>query len=315
MTTSTHSVQRSAGEGLVYSSLDSLLAQQQSARLLQQVSRYRKATKQAGNHQVRQLGRGMEFAESRPYSPGDDIRSMDWKVTARTGEPHTKLFEEERERPVLLWCDLRPGMFFATRGQFKSVVMSELASLLAWKSWLDGDRVGGVLLEASNEQQLRPARSKSKVLQLIKSLSDATQNVPNFADKGDTSLSQSWKRLRRVLSPGSQVILLSDFRGLDQEAEQQLRRISRRSTVTLVSISDPFEHQLPEKTQLKLSDGLRFLRLNTAKSELCDDYEKKDQSQSDRIKKLALQCHARLIEISTADDEKLRIAKLRGAIL
>jgi len=302
------------GEGLVYSSLDSLLAQQQSARLLQQPSRYLKATKQAGNHQVRQLGRGMEFAESRPYSPGDDIRSMDWKVTARTGEPHTKIFEEERERPVLLWCDLRPGMFFATRGQFKSVVMTEIASILGWKSWLDGDRVGGVLLTSQNEQQIRPARSKSKILQLMKLLSDASQNAPDFADKGEVSLSQSWQRVRRVLAPGSQLILLSDFRGMDQDAEQQLRRIARQSTVTLVSISDPFEHQLPPKTQLKLSDGLRFLRLNTAKSELCEDYERNDQSQSDRVKKLALQCHARLIEVSTADDEQLRIAKLRGVI-
>jgi len=303
-----------AGEGLVYSSVDSLLAQQQVARLLQRHSRYRKATKQAGNHQVRQLGRGMEFAESRPYSPGDDIRSMDWKVTARTGEPHTKLFEEERERPVLLWCDYRPSMFFATQGQFKSVVMSEIASLLAWKSWLDGDRVGGMLLALDDEQQLRPARSKSKVLQLIKLLADATRNVPSFAETGDIGLSQSWKRLRRVLAPGSQVILLSDFRGIDEEAEQQLRRIARRSAVTLIVISDPFEHQLPAKTQLRLSDGLRFLRLNTTQSALCDDYKKNDENQLNRIQTLALQCRARLIEISTADDEKVRIAKLHGGI-
>ena len=305
----------STGEGLVYSSLESLLSQQQSARLLQQTSRYRKATKQAGNHQVRQLCRGMEFAESRPYSPGDDIRSIDWKITARTGEAHTKLYEEERERPVLLWCDLRPNMFFATQGQFKSVVMTEVASLLAWKSWLDGDRVGGVLLGADNEEQVRPARSKSKVLQLVKQLADASQLTPDFADNGEASLANSWERLRRVLSPGSQVILLSDFRGIDQDAEQQLRRISKRSTVTLVSISDPFEHQLPHQTQLKLSDGLRFLRLNTSKNTLVEEYEKNDQSHSERIKQLALQCRARLIEISTSESEQLRIAKLRGAVL
>ena len=117
------------------------------------------------------------------------------------------------------------------------------------------------------------------------------------------------------MSPGSQVILLSDSRGIDENAEQQLRRIARRSTVTLISISDPFEHQLPPKTALKLSDGLRFLRLNTSKSTLIEEYERNDQSHSERIKKLALQCHARLIEISTADDEQLRMAKLRGAIL
>lgn len=305
----------STGEGLVFSSFDSLLSQQQSARLLQQTTRYRKATKQAGNHQVRQLGRGMEFAESRPYSPGDDIRSIDWKITARTGEAHTKLYEEERERPVMLWCDLRPSMFFATQGQFKSVVMTEVASLLAWKSWLDGDKVGGVLRCFDSEKQVRPARSKSKVLQLVKELAGASQLTPDFSEQGEVSLAKSWERLRRVLAPGSQVILLSDFRGIDEEAEQQLRRISKRSAITLVSISDPFEHQLPSQTHLRLSDGLRFLRLDTAKNTLVEKYEKNDQTHSERIIKLALQCRARLIEISTAESEQLRIAKLRGAIV
>ena len=102
---------------------------------------------------------------------------------------------------------------------------------------------------------------------------------------------------------------------MDQNAEQQLRRISRQSTLTLVVISDPFEHQLPSKTRLKLSDGLRFLRFNTEKKELCDDYKKNDQKQSEQIQKLALQCRARLIEISTDDDEQVRIAKLRGAMI
>lgn len=303
------------GAGLVYSSLERLLSQQQSARLLKQRSRYKKTAKQTGNHQVRHLGRGMEFAESRPYSPGDDIRSMDWKVTARTGEPHTKLFEEERERPVLLWCDLRSSMFFATRGQFKSVVATELTALLAWKSWLDGDRVGGMLFSSHQQQEMRPARSKSKVLQLLQSLAKGSQEIPDFSQPCTVSLSDSWTRLRRVLPTGSQVILLSDFRGLDESAERQLRRIARHNTVTLIYISDPFEHQLPQKTQLKLSDGLRFLRLNTAKKETQDDYLQRDLNQSARLKQLSLQCHARLIEISTDDSEKQRLAKLKGAVL
>ncbi|PWQ94142.1 DUF58 domain-containing protein [Leucothrix arctica] len=303
------------GVGLVYSSLEGLLFQQQSARLLQKRSRYRKTAIQTGNHQVRHLGRGMEFAESRPYSPGDDIRSIDWKVTARTGEPHTKLFEEERERPVLLWCDLRSNMFFATRGQFKSVVATELASLLAWKSWLDGDRVGGAIISSDQQHEMRPARSKSKLLQLLQSLASTSQQIPDFSQASTVSLSDSWKRLRRVLPTGSQVILFSDFRGLDDSAERQLRRIARHSTVTIIHITDPFEHQLPQKTQLKLSDGLRFLRLNTTKKDVNDDYSQRDLNQSKRLKQLSMQCHARLIEISTDDSVKQRLAKLRGAIL
>ena len=254
----------------------------------------------------------MEFAESRPYSPGDDIRSMDWKVTARTGAAHTKLFEEERERPVLLWCDLRRPMFFATRGQFKSVVMSELASLLAWKSWSDGDRVGAVIHSGDTQQMLRPARSKSKVLQLLQKLADGTQ--PTSIRDTRLSLSESWKQLRRVLQTGSQVIILSDFRGLDEAAERQLQRIARRATITLVVISDPFEHRLPEKTQLNLRHGLRFLRFNTANKTVADDFKTQVDSHQRQIRRLSTQCHARLVEISTDDSPNTRLAKLRGVV-
>ncbi|PID46405.1 MAG: DUF58 domain-containing protein [Proteobacteria bacterium] len=301
-----------AGAGLVFSTLDGLLSQQQAARLLMRKGHYRKASKQSGNHQVRQLGRGMEFAESRPYSPGDDIRSMDWKVTARTGEPHTKLFEEERERPVLLWCDLRLAMFFATRGQFKSVVLTELAALLSWKSWLSGDRVGAVVISASSHHEMRPARSKSKVLQLLQYLADASMHPPAVDTESSVTLADSWKRLRRVLSPGSQAILLSDFRGLDDDAERQLRRLARHTDLTLIAITDPFEHQLPERTQLKVSNGLQFLRLNTAQSVVRNDYRNKHLNHAKKLQQLATQCHARLIDISTSDDEALRLAKLRG---
>jgi uncharacterized protein (DUF58 family) len=305
--------EQATGEDLIFSSLDALIQQQQSARLLQQVGRHRKAARQLGNHHVRHLGRGMEFAESRPYSPGDDIRSMDWKVTARTGEPHTKLFEEERERPVLLWCDFRPGMFFATQGQFKSVVMTELASLIAWKSWLDGDRIGGMLVAANNHDELRPARSKSAVLHLLQQLSLESKQMPGFSDQAP-SLAESWKRLHRVISPGCQVTLLSDFRGLDESAEQQLKRIARRATVTLIVISDPFEHQLPARTRLSLSDGLRFLKLNTAKDKLHDEYQQRSLSHLERLQQLAVQCYASLITISTQDDTQQRLAKLRGVL-
>ena len=109
------------GDGLVFSSLQSLLRLQSQVRTLNLAKRHAQA-KHVGMHRSRFKGRGMDFAESRPYQAGDDIRTIDWRVTARTGKVHTKVFQEEREKPVLVWLDLRAPMFFATRGQFKSVV-------------------------------------------------------------------------------------------------------------------------------------------------------------------------------------------------
>ena len=100
---------------------------------------------QSGDYQSAFKGRGMEYDESRLYQPGDDIRNIDWRVTARSGKVHTKLFREERERPVHLWVDFRAPMFFATRGKFKSVIAAELASLFAWRANRQGDGIGGIV--------------------------------------------------------------------------------------------------------------------------------------------------------------------------
>jgi uncharacterized protein (DUF58 family) len=111
------------------------------------------AARQSGNYLSRFKGRGMEFDEARQYQPGDDVRTLDWRVTARTGKPHTKLFREERERAVLAWVDMRPTMFFATRGAFKSVIAARAAALIAWSTNQQGDRLGSLVFNADNHHE------------------------------------------------------------------------------------------------------------------------------------------------------------------
>ena len=303
-----------SGENLVYSSLEGLINQQRYARLLNAPMRRRKAARQQGIHQVRYLGRGMEFSESRPYYPGDDIRNMDWKVTARTGEPHSKVFEEERERPVMLWCDLRPNMFFATRGQFKSVVMCEMAALLAWRSWLAGDRVGGVVLSNGECFEQRPARNKSSVLTFMKQLADESAR-PIGVTAPAHSLRRSWERLHRVLTPGSEVFMLSDFRGVSPGAEQQLQRIARQTTLRMIQITDPFEHTLPDDTRLRLSDGERFAWLDTRSKRTSNTYQQRDASRQHALERLAAGAHVGLLSVDTDTPVHQRLAKLRGGML
>lgn len=118
-------------------------------------------------------GRGMEYDESRLYQPGDDVRHLDWRVTARTGKPHTKLFREERERPVFLWVDCRAPMFFATRGRFKSVAAAQIAALLAWSAVHDGDRIGSVIFTEGTHREIKPQRGKTGALRLFRELAGA----------------------------------------------------------------------------------------------------------------------------------------------
>lgn len=312
------------GDGLIQSSVNSLLRQQSSASLLQR-GRQKIRAPQAGQHLSVYKGRGMDFAESRAYMAGDDIRAMDWKVTARTGIPHTKIFQEERERPILIWTDLRAPMFFATRGRFKSVMATEIASLLIWKSWLDGDRAGGMIIGAEQHIEVRPARSKAKVLQLLQHLADYSQQLAHHAtlhhvSTQSESLAQSWKRLRRVTSSGSQVFIISDFRGLNNGAEKQLLSISRHAAISLIQISDPFEQQLPKTQQIKkqrfsLTNGQRFLRLNFANKKTRAQYQHNKQQLSEQLMQLTNKTKAKLIHISTKDSDNQRLMKLSGGAI
>jgi len=313
------------GDGLVQSSISSLLRQQNNANVLKR-GKHKIRAPQTGQHLSVYKGRGMDFAESRAYIPGDDIRAMDWRVTARTGQPHTKVFQEERERPILIWTDLRPEMFFGTRGCFKSVMAAEIASLLIWKSWLEGDRAGGVVVGADTHIEVRPARSKAKVLQLLQHLAHYSQQLYQYAgvkrasSTDAESLAESWKRLRRVTSPGSQVYIISDFRGLDDDAQKQLLSVSRHAAITLLRISDPFEQQLPDVQKMKqqrftLSNGRRFLRLNFTNKKVRNQHQAFNQQLNEQLLQLANRTKAPLIHLSTSDDDNQRIMKLiRGAI-
>ncbi|MBD3648896.1 MAG: DUF58 domain-containing protein, partial [Pseudomonadales bacterium] len=117
-------------------------------------------------------GRGVDFAEVRVYQPGDDVRSIDWRVTARTGTAHTKLFQEEKERPVLILVDQSHAMFFGSRIAFKSVIAAEAAALLAWTGLDRGDRVGGIVFSDRQHREIRPRRSKHSVLRLLNEIND-----------------------------------------------------------------------------------------------------------------------------------------------
>lgn len=214
----------------------------------------RRAAATSGALLSRMRGRGMEFDEVRPYQPGDDIRTMEWRITARTGRPHTKLFREERERPVLLTVDLGPAMFFATRGAFKSVVAARAAGLLAWAACLQGDRVGGLLFGSGDPVEIAPGRGQPGVLHFLRALAAHPAWQPG-ARAEPAALASTLQRLERVARPGSLIVLASDFRALTEDGRTALRRLGAHSDVMLLFVYDPFERDLPEPGVYLLTDG------------------------------------------------------------
>ncbi|HPY40874.1 MAG TPA: DUF58 domain-containing protein [Thiolinea sp.] len=298
------------GDGLVYSSLQSLIRLQAQVRTLNLAKRHVRA-RQVGLHRSVFKGRGMDFAESRPYQPGDDVRTIDWRVTARSGKVHTKIFQEEREKPVLIWLDLRPSMFFATRGRFKSVVAAETAGLLIWKTLSEGDRAGGVLQQSSEHFEFKPSRSRSSVLGFMRALTEATQQDAAQLPVSDSSLLRdSWQRLRRVTESGTQVFIISDFRQTTAAALQQLAMIHRQASITLVMVRDPLEDQLPPQGVLRVTDGKRSLWVNLKQKMWRRDYHERQRQVQVSLQEFARKQRIPLIQLSTSDSTNERLLKL-----
>jgi len=189
-----------------------------------------------------QRGRGLEFQEVRPYVAGDDPRNIDWRVTARRGRPHTKLFREERERPVWLLVDLQPGLFFGTRRQLKSALVVRTAALLAWVASLGGDRVGAVIAHGAAQTRILPARARQTgVLPLLDALLQSQPHAPG--QPAPLALEAALRALLPLARPGSQILAISDFADLRQEASSLWTGLAAHSDLRLFWVTDPLEEE------------------------------------------------------------------------
>lgn len=256
---------------------------------------------QSGQYLTAFKGRGMEFDETRPYTPGDDVRSLDWKVTARTGQAHTKLFREERERPVFLSIDYRAAMFFGTRGMFKSVMAARLAALLAWSARRHGDRVGGQIFSEAGSIELKPEHGQAAVLRLLRVLVDRA--VPADSGEPTGALRDALVRLPRHARPGSLAFVFSDFRQLDADGEAALARLARHSDPVLVFIHDPLEQHLPSGRH-RFANGARELVLE-ADAATARVHAQRFQQRLERVRELARRHRMRFVPCATTDDPLL----------
>jgi len=288
-------------EGITWVSPQSLIQLRHAASKLP-LNSSKIHARQGGAYLSSFKGRGMEFDESRMYLPGDDIRNMDWKVTARTNQPHTKIFREERERPVLLWLDLNPSMSFATRGAFKAVIATQAASLLAWSTINCNDRLGAHVFSGEQHLEIRPKRGKSAVLDFISRTCahPVWSQVPDYRQPRNMHLAAA--RLRKAARPGSLIFLISDFRELDDQARSHIINLSRHNDLILVQVFDPFETTLPDSGYYKVSDGVDEVGLNTANQRLRSDYQGRFAAHQEKLKKLCRQHRMHWIPISTQDN-------------
>ncbi|MCH9695657.1 MAG: DUF58 domain-containing protein [Gammaproteobacteria bacterium] len=247
-------------------------------------------------------GRGMEFDESRPYQPGDDPRSIDWRVTARSTTAYTKLFREERERPVLVVTDLRANMHFATRGCFKSVNASRAAALIAWAAHHRGDRLGGIIFGDTVHRELKPRLGRRSALRFVHQLVDHPDwQTRTDADDSD-ALTQAMSALRRVARPGSLVVIISDFTDFSRAAQAYLSSVARHNEVLAVHVSDPLERELPPPGRYRLVAADDEMAIDTFAAAARRDYENDYAERAHELERFCQRYGVHLMELSTNDD-------------
>jgi len=257
-------------------------------------------------------GRGMEFDESRPYQPGDDPRSIDWRVTARSTTAYTKLFREERERPVLVCADLRSNMHFATRGCFKSVNASRAAALLAWAAHHRGDRLGGLIFGDTTHRELKPRLGRRAALRFVHQLAEhrdwpssnkkGSEPFLSVSEKGSDPFAQAMSSLRRVARPGSLVVVISDFIGFDRAAQSYLSSVARHNEVLAVFMNDPLERKLPPPGRYRIVSPDDELSIDTYATAARRDYENEFAERSNVLEKFCHRYGVHLMPMSTDDD-------------
>lgn len=268
-----------------------------------------------GLHRSRLRGRGIEFDRVRSYQPGDDVRTIDWRITARTGEPHTRLYQEERERPVFVVVEQSPAMFFGSAHCFKSVLAARCAALFGWAALQHNDRVGGLVYRPGDRRLIRPRRNRRSLLQLLGHITEFNRNLPALPLTGqaNSELPAALRRAREALRPGSLLVLVCDERALDAASERLLLQLGSHCELILLPVSDPLDRALPAAGLLRFCDDEQELNLDSSQQGIRQLWRARAKARRQRWRQIAQRSGALLLRMDTANEliESLRVQMQR----
>lgn len=286
-------------------SIDELIPYQNKTMLINLAPKHALHGKMSGNYLARSKGRGMEFDEVRHYQAGDDIRTIDWRVTARTGVTHTKLFREEVERPVIIATDLNHTMYFGSQLLFKSVQAAHLAALLAWHAKGRGDRIGGMVFNEQAHIEIKPRSRQQGVLHYLHALCEMHQQGNHLTNKDEalSAFENNCARLRQISKPGALVYLITDAYQLTEACIRHLALIAKHCELVVCLISDPLEHQLPTNinaTTVAVTDGYNEQQLTLGDNNSAQAYQTASQQLHQQKQYLLTKAGARILSITAA---------------
>lgn len=297
----------------VYARLDDLARLEHKARGFSLLPKQPMHSLLAGRYASRLRGRGLNFEEIRGYLPGDDVRNMDWKVTARLRKPHVRVYTEERDRPLMLVVDQRLSMFFGSRRNMNSVTAAELAAIAAWRSLGQGDRAGGIIFNDERMVDLKPHRSRRAVLRLLGTVSEMNCELraDSLLKPNQAMLGQALEKAQQVARHDSLVVVISTFWGAAETDYEHMKRLSAHNDVIAVQIYDEGQINLPEAGRAVVSDGDLQFELDTDQEKhrrsLADFFEGRTKQIKESLRKVGVPT----LLISNAQDS---VEQLRGQL-
>lgn len=298
-------------------SLEDLMLLKADARGFSLLPRQPVGSLLAGRHASRLRGRGLAFEELRQYHEGDDIRTMDWKATARLRTPQVRVYTEERERPVLLVVDQRQTMFFGSKRAMKSVAAAELAALGAWRALDSGDRVGGLVFNDRDIVEIRPHRSHTRVLQLLNEVVRLNQNLAAPSSEGDQpprqtiTINDALNRAVQVARHDHLVVLISDLDGADDDTKRLATQLAAHNDVLVAAVYDPLGASLVGSPGMLASDRGRVWEVFGG-SAFTDDFREAFQRRLGEWRDIFRALRAPVLPVSTSRSVPEQVRTLFG---
>ena len=297
----------------VHVTLPGLLALEPLARQISLLPRQPARSVLNGRHASRLRGRGLNFEELRDYLPGDDIRAIDWKVTARTGRPHIRVMTEERDRPALIVVDQRMSMFFGSKHNMKSVTAAEAAALASFAVLGQGDRVGGIVFGDDLIAEIRPERSRRALMRFLTALVAANGALHAGARVAqEMGLTQVLRSVARIAPRNHLIVVLSDFDVVDDETERLISMLGRRNDLILGLVTDPLAHAVPDDLRMVASDGDLQAELRTQDPKVRAGFERFLSARLAAILRWQTRYGVPILPLSAGEDTLEQMQRLLG---
>lgn len=285
-------------------SLKSLMLLKQPARRFVLPPHNKAGSHLAGRHNSKIRGRGLNFEEYRHYQIGDDVRNLDWPVTLRTGEPHVRVYSEEKDLPVVLCIDQRKSMFFASIDTMKSVVAAQIATCYAWRVIQNNDRIGALIFNDSQSIWHKPQRNQTHVSQILKSITFMNNALIEHhhqqSNPKENGLLLALDKLIAQKMKGTLIILVSDFSLLTEQCTKKIEWLKLHNDFVAISIKDEMEQNLKIDNDMPLSDGKYQVSITTKLKTNLPPYNQQLQQERAHLQRLINTPHFKVVELDTS---------------